>query len=71
MVIKIGVLKNYANLTGKHLCWIDLQLYEKETPTQVFSCKICEIFMNTFFYRISPVAASEAVLIVKLPKVPS
>ena len=23
-----------------------LQLYEKETPTQAFSCEICEIFKN-------------------------
>ena len=28
-----------------------LQLYKKETPTQVFSCKICEIFKNTIFLR--------------------
>ena len=26
-----------------------LQLYQKETPTQVFSCEICEIFKNTYF----------------------
>ena len=31
---------------------------KKETLAQVFSCKICEIFKNTFFYRIPPVAAS-------------
>ena len=24
-------------------------LYQKETLTQVFSCKFCEIFKNTFF----------------------
>ena len=30
----------------------------KETPTQVFSCEICEIFQNTFFYKTPPVAAS-------------
>ena len=28
-----------------------LQLYLKKTPTQVFSCKICEIFKNTFLTR--------------------
>ena len=28
------------------------------TPTQVFSCEICETFKNTFFYRAPPVAAS-------------
>ena len=26
-----------------------LQLYQKETPTQVFSCEYCEIFKNTYF----------------------
>ena len=26
-----------------------LQLYEKETPTQVFSRDLCEIFKNTFY----------------------
>ena len=36
-----------------------LQRYQKETPTQVFSWEICEIFKNTFFYRTTPVAASE------------
>ena len=27
---------------------LGLQLYEKETPTQVFSCDYCEIFKNSF-----------------------
>ena len=26
-----------------------LQLYWKETPTQVFSCEYCQIFTNSFF----------------------
>ena len=26
-----------------------LQLYQKQTPTQVFSCEYCEIFTNTYF----------------------
>ena len=29
----------------------------KETPTQVFFCKHCKIFNNSFFYRTPPVAA--------------
>ena len=37
----------------------EMQLYLKETPTQVFSCEICEILKSTLFYRTSPVAASE------------
>ena len=40
---KKGVLRNFAKLTGKHLCQ---------------SCGSCEISKNTFFYRIPPVAAS-------------
>ena len=35
-----------------------LQLYEKETPTQVFSCEICEIFKNTYFEEHLWMAAS-------------
>ena len=42
MFFKIGILKNFANF---------------ETPTQVFSYEICEIFKNNFLYRTSPVAA--------------
>ena len=34
------------------------QIYQKETPTKLFSCEISEIFMNTFSYRTPPVAAS-------------
>ena len=56
MFLKISVLKNFANFSGKHLlCKASgLQLNQKETPTQVFSCRI---FMNIFFYRTTPVAA--------------
>ena len=31
---------------------------KKETLTQVFSSEFCEIFQNTFIYRIPSVAAS-------------
>ena len=61
MFFKISALKNFANFTGKQLCWslflikLQLQLYQKEAPTQVF---FCEIFKKTFFYRTPPVAAS-------------
>ena len=46
--VKKGVLKNFANFTGKHLCWrslllIKLQVFSgKGAPTQVFSCETCE-----------------------------
>ena len=63
MFFKISVPKNSANFTGKHLCW-SLFLtkffthFIKNTLAQVFSCEICEIFKNTFFYRTPLVAAS-------------
>ena len=54
--VKIGVLKYFANFTGKHLCWSlfltessGLQLFKKVSPTQVFSFGICENFKNTYF----------------------
>ena len=67
MFFKIGVLKSFSNFTGKHLCSSlftkslqgeGLQLYSKKSPTQVFSCEVCEIFKNGFFYRTPPVASS-------------
>ena len=39
MFFKIGVPKNLANFTGKHLC----------NPTQVFYYEISEIYKNIFF----------------------
>ena len=63
LFFKIGVLKNFANFTGEHLCW-SLFLTKfftdviKNTPTQVFSCEISKIFKITFFHRTPPVAAS-------------
>ena len=38
-----------------------LQLHEKETPTQVFSCEYGKNFKNSFFYRIPPVFALEKI----------
>ena len=42
----------------ENTCAVLDTLFNKETPTQVFSCEICEIFKNTFSYRTSLVAAS-------------
>ena len=36
----------------------DLQLYEKETPTQGHSCEYCEISKNNFLHKRPPLAAS-------------
>ena len=40
MFFKIGILKNFANFTGKHLCW--------STSTQVFSftCLFTDLFLQ-------------------------
>ena len=45
-----GVLRNFTQFTGKHLC---------QTPIQVFSWEVCGTFKSTFFYRTAPVVASE------------
>ena len=57
MFFKIGVLKYFESFTEKYMCWslflINLHgcrpaVLLKETPTQLFSYEICEIFKNTF-----------------------
>ena len=57
------VLKNFALFTGKNLCWglflIKLQLYQNQTPAQVFSCEYCKIFKNTYFEEHLLTAASD------------
>ena len=49
--VKIGVLKNFANFTGKYFCWslflIKLQFWGPST--KVLFCEICDIFMNNYF----------------------
>ena len=64
-----GVLKNFTKFTGNACFGVSLLIklqaqacnfIKKETPTQVFSCEICGIFENTFFYRTPSVAVSQA-----------
>ena len=43
-----------------------LQLFQKETPTQMLSCEIYEIFKNIYFYWKYPVAASENIVLKSL-----
>ena len=60
MFFKKGVLKNFTIFTRKHLCWslfLVKKLYSKETPAQVFSCRYCGIFKNSYFYRALLLAA--------------
>ena len=68
--IKKGVLRNFAKLTGKHLCqslffnkvaqlWPTTLLKRRETLAQVFFFEFCEISKNTFCYRTPLMAASD------------
>ena len=60
--MKEAALKDFTIFTGKHLCWslflIKLQLYEKETLTQLFSSEYCKIFQNIYFEEHLPMANS-------------
>ena len=65
--IKKAVLKIPLYSQEKHICWslfliklqvFSLQLYLKETSTQVFSCEYCVIFKNTYFKEHLRMAAS-------------
>ena len=67
MFLKIGAFKNFANFTGKHLCWSFVLLkFQTLRPATLLksnyntgiSCAICGIFKNTLSYRTVPVAAS-------------
>ena len=49
-----GVFRNFAKLTGKHLCQSLFfnnvaGLIKKETLAKVFSCELYEISKDTFF----------------------
>ena len=55
-VFQIGVFKNSANFTGKHLC-LSLFLI-KRLQHRCFPIKFAKIFKNTIFYKTPPVAAS-------------
>ena len=67
VIFKIGVLKNFAAFTGKHLCWslilvkllawFGATLLERDSHTGVFQWNLL-IFKNTFFYGTPPVVPS-------------
>ena len=54
--VRKGALKNFANFKNVHE---GLQHYQKVTPTQVFSCEICQFFMNIIYFEHLLTAASE------------
>ena len=53
-------LKNFKKFTVKHVSESHFNEVTglKQATKLVFSCEFCEIFKNTFFYRISLVATS-------------
>ena len=58
------VLLNISQISQENTCVTVsflIKLIKKETLAQLFSCEICEIFKNTFFYRTPLVAASEII----------
>ena len=59
--VRKGVLRNFAKFTGKHLCQASVYNFtKKETLAQVFSCKFCEIYKNTFCTEHLWATASES-----------
>ena len=64
MFFKIGVLKNYAIFTGKHLCWnlflINLQALRCRPEGDSKKRGLNTVyFYKQLFYRTPPMAASE------------
>ena len=67
MFFKIGVLKSFANFTGKHLCWSPLlknirlkacNFIKKTTGQLFFPAKFAKFLRASFFCRIPMVTAS-------------
>ena len=70
-----GVLRTFANFTGKHLrqtlffnkvAGNACNFIQKETLAQVFSCEVCEISKKNLFYRTPPTAASVFYILVTI-----
>ena len=55
-VMKKGVLKDFCNI---HRKVAELQPYQEETPTRMFSSEYCKIFKNTYFEEHLLKAASD------------
>ena len=56
MFFKIGVLKDFAIFTGKHLCYslvLIVSGLKVKIPTELFSCKYSQILKNSFFVNTS------------------
>ena len=69
--MKQGVPRSFAKFTGKHLRQrlvshkvARLELYQKESLTQVFSYEFCEISKSTSFTEHHRTAVSKQIIIV-------
>ena len=68
MFFKIGIFKNFAIFTGKHLCWSlflikafrPVILLKRDSNTGIFLRIIRNFKKELFFYITPPVAASES-----------
>ena len=63
--VRKGVIRNFAKLTGKHLCRVSVGTYnfiKKEALSQVLSWEFCEISKNNFSHRTPLVAAPGSLL---------
>ena len=63
-VYRIGVPRNVEKFTKNSCVRVSFltklqasNFVKKEAPTKAFSCKFCEIFENSFFYRTPPTTA--------------
>ena len=54
VLFKKGVLKNFANFTGKHLCWSLFfnKVANPQAPTQMCSCEISKILRTPILKNI-------------------
>ena len=60
MFFKIGFIKDFAMLTGKHLCWsLFNNFIEKRDSNTGDFCEYCKIILRAvfFFYRTPVMAA--------------
>ena len=59
---KIGLIKNFVNFTGKHLCWsLLLRKFKTDSNTDVFPWNFVK-FLKYLFFRTPPVVDSRRVL---------
>ena len=62
-----GIFYQNERAMQRKLCFfLKVSNFLKETITQVFSCKHCAIFNNSFSYRTTPVAASPATILLEI-----